>query len=158
MNNIITVLHNTLSNQRVIDFVSTSISLGVNTIILTKVGGTAAQIGIPEAFKQAIKNNAKLIVLPDINDIKSVFEKAQLYFFVQKEYAKEEFNVNELFELYKNGFQPILIFGGLEPGFNKKELELGKAVHLNIGGNIPSVSLAAIVLFIIKHFLEGQNV
>jgi len=89
MNNIITVLHNTLSNQRVIDFVSTSISLGVNTIILTKVGGTAAQIGIPEAFKQAIKNNAKLIVLPDINDIKSVFEKAQLYFLSKKSMLKK---------------------------------------------------------------------
>lgn len=150
MNNLVVVLHYVLSHQRVIDFVATCSALGADTILFTKVGGTAAQTGIPEAFKYAIKRNVKLIILPDLQDIKNIYNNSQLYFFLPKEYATEEFNIDEFFNSIKNGIQPVLVFGGLEPGFNKKELELGKSVHLNLEGNVPSVSLAAIALFLLR--------
>ncbi|MFP3190876.1 MAG: RecB-family nuclease [Thermoproteota archaeon] len=155
MSNIITAFHNVLSHQRLVDFVATCAALDINTVLLTKVGGAAAQTGVPEAFKYALKHNIRLIILPDLVDIKSIFNNSELYFFISKEYATEEFNFKEFFEAIKGGIKPILVFGGLEPGFNKKELELGKAVHINVNGNIPSVSLAAITLFMLKNYKDN---
>ncbi len=144
------VLHNVLSPQKLIDFVSTCVSFGVTNIILSKVGGSAAQLGIGEAFKIALKYNAKIIVLPDLLDIKTIFSYP-IFFIVQKEYAKEEINIEEIYQNYLEYKGIIFIFGGLEPGFSRKELELGKSFHVGLGNDVPTIALLSVVLYLIKN-------
>lgn len=156
MKDIYITLHNVLSPQKLIDFVSTCVSFGVSNIILSKVGGSAAQLGIGEAFKIALKHNAKIIVLPDLLDIKTILSYP-IFFVVQKEYAKEEINIEEIYRNYLEYKGIIFIFGGLEPGFSKKELELGKSFHVDLGDEIPTVALLSIVLYMLKNKFKNNQ-
>lgn len=151
MKKIIPVFHSCLSHQKVIDFILTCISFKIDTIILTKVGGAAAQIGIPEAFKYAVKSNIKLLIFPDLQDLKNIFHNSTFYFIVDKKFSNEKLNVNEIKDLAVSGTTVFLVFSGMEPGFLKKELELGKAVHINLNNNIPPVALTAITLYLVKN-------
>jgi SpoU rRNA methylase family enzyme len=150
MKDLYIALHNVLSPQKLIEFVSTCISFGVKNIILSKVGGSAAQLGIGEAFKIAIKHDVKIIVLPDLYDIKAILPYP-IYFIIQKEYASEEINIEEVYKNYVENKGLIFVFGGLEPGFSKKELELGKSFHVNLGNEVPTVALLSVTLYLLKN-------
>ncbi len=68
INNVIPVIHNPASVQKLLDAVKVSLGFGIKTIIVTKAVGTAAQQGVPEAFRLVLRSGATLIVLPDIKD------------------------------------------------------------------------------------------
>ncbi|MEM3833663.1 MAG: RecB-family nuclease [Thermoprotei archaeon] len=146
MSEIIPVLHNINSPNRLEEFVSICTSLGYKTIIISKPIGSAAQVGIPEAFKIAVKTGVKLIIVPDLKDIKELFQ-GEFMLFTSPENSNNKFNPEELKNIDKNVF---LVFGGMEPGLTKRELELGKAVHIGVPGMMSVIGLASIVLYLLK--------
>lgn len=150
MPEIIPVLHNVNSPNKLEEFVSVCISLGYKTIIISKPTGSAAQVGIPEAFKLAVKTGTKLVIVPDLKDIKELFQ-GEFILFTSPENSNSKFNPEELKTIDKNVF---LVFGGMEPGLTKRELELGKPVHIGVPNIMSVIGVASIVLYVLRSIFE----
>lgn len=119
------ILNNVTSTQRLTEFVKTSFSFNnIKYTIITKVGGTAAQAGIPELSKLAFKLNKPLLILPDLKDAIELFSPDEIYLISQN--ASEEFNVEEL----KNKKRVFFVILGIESDFNSIEKSLGKYVKI----------------------------
>jgi len=128
--------------------------LGFDTLIVSRAYGAAAQSGVPEAQKLALKKSKNFFYVSDLTDVIEVFNPSLVLLFVPREYAEEEFDAMSVAESLKRGDVVILIFGGAEPGLSKKELELGKAMYVKgIDEYIGSTGFAAIVLYLLKQVL-----
>ncbi len=44
----------------------------------------------------------------------------------------------------------FLVFGGMEPGLTKRELELGKPLHIEVPSMMSVIGIASIVLYLLK--------
>lgn len=119
------VLHNVTGMQRLIEFVKTAFNFDdIRHVIITKVGGTAAQAGIPEISKLAFKLNRSLIVLPDLKDAIELFTPDDVYLISQ--YATEEINAEDI----KNKKRVMFVISGIESDFNSVEKSLGNYVKI----------------------------
>ncbi|BFI75296.1 RecB-family nuclease [Sulfurisphaera ohwakuensis] len=136
------VLHNISSTQRIIDFAKLIFNLNINHFIVTKVGGVAAQAGVPEVSKLAYKNNKSFIILPDLKDAIEIFKPEVVYLFTQS--AEKTFTK----DLLKDKSRVMLVFPGNESGFNKLELNLGEPVKIEgLSNEISPVALVGIVAY-----------
>lgn len=141
----IVVLHNVTSVQKLVDFVKVAYVLGDSNIqvVLSKVGGTAAQAGIPEVSKLAYKLGRNLIVLSDLKDVIELFKPEKVYFVTS---------------ISENGKNPLrghedniaLVFNGLESTFPKTELALGEEIGIGVKGEISPSNLLSIILYCSK--------
>ncbi len=120
------VLHNVTGMQRLIEFVKTAFNFNdIRHVIVTKVGGTAAQAGIPEISKLAFKLNRSLIILPDLKDAIELFTPDDVYLISQ--YATEEINVEDI----KNKKRVMFVISGIESDFSSVEKGLGNYVKIS---------------------------
>jgi len=143
---IIPVLHNVTSPHRVVEFVTLAASLGFKNIVISKPSGSAAQMGVPQAFKAAIQLKANLIVLSDLSEIKELLAIERMYFVLSPRYAEKKL-VEEEFPPSKD---IAVIFGGMEPGITVREAEMGIKTHVGVPATIGPVALAAITLYLIR--------
>lgn len=148
----IVILHNVTSPQRVVEFVSICSALNFKHVIISKPGGAAAQMGIPQAFKIAVKNKVFLSILPDIKDVAELYNPEEMLFFVPPESAEKEYDPNIL-----NERKVALVFGGMEPGLSRRETEIGTRVHVGLPSFIGTLGLAAIVLYMSKKTLSASE-
>ncbi|KUO82971.1 MAG: hypothetical protein AT709_04365 [Caldivirga sp. MG_3] len=74
MRELIVLVDNTSSVARVVEFAKVVYGFGVKNLVLTHVYGSAAQQGIPEAFKISLKYSSSLIILPTIRDALDLFK------------------------------------------------------------------------------------
>ncbi len=147
--NVLVVLHNVHSVQRVVEMAKLCFGLGFNTLIVSKAIGTAAQSGIPEAHRLAMHMGKRLIIVPDVQDAIDLFNPDEILLFAPKPYGKEQFNPKEVCEKASMGKLIMLVYGGLEPGLSSRELSLGRAVFLAPSINIGTIGTAAISLYLI---------
>jgi len=147
--NIIVALHNVHSVQRVIEMAKICYGLGISTLVISKAVGTAAQTGVPEAQKIAMRMGKKLIFVPDIQDVIDLLKPDEILLFAPKPYGREPFNPKEVAEKALMGQLMLLVFGGLEPGLSSRELSLGRAVYVETQSPIGSIGTAAIALYLV---------
>ena len=155
--NIIVALHNVHSVQRVIEMAKICYGLGIGTIIISKAVGTAAQTGVPEAQKIAIRLGRKLIFVPDIQDAIDLLKPDEILLFAPKPYGREPFNPDEVAEKASKGQLVMLVFGGLDPGLSSRELSLGRAVYIETQSPIGSIGTAAIAIYLLLRSLQCSN-
>ncbi|ABW01493.1 RecB-family nuclease [Caldivirga maquilingensis] len=74
MRELIVLIDNVSSVARVVEFAKVAYGFGVKNLVLTHVYGSAAQQGVPEAFKIALKYSSSLVVLPTIKDAVDLFK------------------------------------------------------------------------------------
>ena len=130
------VMNNTASANRVMETIKIARAYGVSTVYFTRVYGAAAQSGIPEAFKYAIKHGITIAVFPELRDLAEI--------------AK-----GELLLLTPNG-RPLeaepetnfyLVIDGSDSGFEPLEAKLGKKVSITgIPKGLPATAMLAIAL------------
>ena len=72
------VVDNTSSIARVVEFAKVTYGFGIKNLVLTHVYGSAAQQGVPEAFKVALRYSANLIILSTIKDALSVLNPSHV--------------------------------------------------------------------------------
>ncbi len=120
--------------------------LGYNLLVLSKPTSAAAQTGVPEASRLAFKLGRGLLIVPDIKDAIELIQPTETLFFVENKKA-EPYREEDVCLKVKSGDTVALFFSGLEPGFSAKETEHGKAVRLNLPGEVGCIGLAAIVLY-----------
>ena len=151
VNKLLVVLHNVYSVQRVVELAKVVYGLGFNTLIVSRAHGAAAQSGVPEAQKIALRKSKNFFYVSDLADVIEIFNPALLLLFVPKDYAEEKFDVVRVVSLLRKGEVIALVFGGAEPGLSKKELEMGKPTYIEgVEEDIGSTGLAAIALYMLR--------
>ncbi|RLF04152.1 MAG: recombinase RecB [Thermoprotei archaeon] len=153
MSEVIPVLHNVFSVEIVRQFAKVSYGLGFKTIVISKPSGAAAQAGVPEAQKLALKKGKVLIVLSGIEDVIELFKPSLTLLITPKKYAKEEFDVERVINEVKKG-SVIVVFGGSEPGLSAREIEMGVPIHIGVEDDLGPLGFASIVLHSISNALK----
>ncbi|AAK40603.1 exonuclease [Saccharolobus solfataricus] len=146
-------LHNLTSNQRLLDFSKLAFNVKyVKYLVLTKVGGTAAQSGVPEVNKLAFKYNKPILVLPELKDAIELL-KPEITLLVSQN-AEKQIDFNDMIKHDKI----LIVFSGLEGGgFNKIEQSLGEYVRiLEDTQDLGAVSLASFFLCKYLQLVEGK--
>lgn len=145
MQEMLVVLHNVSSVQRLIDFVKVAYNLDIKYVIVTKIGGVAAQAGVPDANKLAYKMNKSFIVLPDLKDAIELFSPDSVILISQQ--AEKEFSAS----LIEGKKKVMLVFPGSESGFTKLELSLGENYRLPMfKGEVPPVASLAVISYMLR--------
>jgi SpoU rRNA methylase family enzyme len=157
MDEVIPVIHNVFSVEIVKQFAKICYGLGFKTVVVSKPSGAAAQVGVPEAQKLALKKSRVLVVLSELEDVVEIFKPVLLIFVTPKKYAKEAFNVERVISEAQKGVV-AMVFGGSEPGVSAKELELGVSMHINVEDDLGPLGFAAIVLHAIAKLLGGRQI
>jgi len=150
---VIPVLHNVFSVEIVRQFAKISYGLGFRVVVISKPSGAAAQAGVPEAQKLALKKGKVLVVLSGIEDVIELFKPSLTLLVTPKRYAREGFNIERVIDEVKKG-NVIVIFGGSEPGLSAKEIEMGVPVHIDIEDDLGPLGFASIVLHEISDALK----
>ncbi|BDR93262.1 RecB-family nuclease [Vulcanisaeta souniana] len=134
VNNVIPVIHNPASVQKLLDAVRVSLGFGVRTIVVTKAVGTAAQQGIPEAFRLVLKSGVALVVLPDIKDAVELLRPDNIYFLSTRGDSMGEIKGKSL-----------MVIQASDQPFMQSELALGRQVRV-VGRDIGSTALLTLAL------------
>ena len=147
------ILHNVSSIQRVHDVARIVFSTENKFIlVITKPTGAAAQIAIPEIFREAYKHNKPIIILPDLKDAIDLLKPDQIYT-LSHEYG-ERINPENLELKPKTAF----ITAGTEPGLSKNEALTGKPIYIK-GFNtwIGPAGETAIIIHTITNKIKNEN-
>ena len=151
---VIPVIHNVSSVQRVVDMARLVYSLGLGTLVVTKAYGGAAQSGVPEAFRIALKEGGRLIVLPELEDAVELLSPDRVVL-VSHDYARERLPPEKIVE---GGGRVLLVFSGAEPDFSAREAGLGDPVYLEgVPGRLGALAEAAIILYALRGRGEGEG-
>lgn len=147
---VIPVLHNVVSAQKVVEVAKLVYGLGFKTFIISKAMGSAAQSGVPEAQKLALKLGSNLIFLSDLEDVVDITNPDAVLTVMPKKYGGEA-----LTEVWKNAIDVskriLVVFGGSEPGLTIREMKMGKLAYPDgVEEDIGTVGLVAISLYLIK--------
>jgi len=144
---VIPVLHNVSSVQRVVDAAKISYSLGYPVLVVTKAYGGAAQSGIPDAMRIALKQGKSLIVLPDLQDAVELLKPDEVLL-VTRDYAEE--SIDPLSPPAVRGRIMIVVSGG-EPEFTAAEARLGRPVYIEgAPGKLGSTGELSILLYALR--------
>ncbi len=155
MSEVIPVIHNVFSVEIVKQFAKICYGLGFKMVVVSKPSGAAAQAGVPEAQKLALKKGKALVVLSELGDVVEIFRPSLFIFITPKKYAKELFDAERVASEAQRGTVAI-VFGGSEPGVSAKEMELGVPMHINVEDDLGPLGFAAIVLHSVAKSLEEK--
>ncbi len=151
LNNLIVVVHNVSSVHRVVEFTKLVSGLGFKYQVYTKVIGAAAQQGIPEAFKIAMKRGTTITVLPDLSDMFDLVRPERAYFLVTEPVQGRETvrlgdAVEEIKSLAEQGRKLAVVVNGSDLPFTPREIGSGLPVKV-MSSSIPSTALLAVTLY-----------
>lgn len=141
---VIPVLHNVSSTQRVVDMARLVYSLGIESLVVTKAYGGGAQSGVPEAMRISLKANKRLIVLPDLRDAVELLKPGEVYIV---SYSMAEELIDPASPPGYEG-RVLIAFNGGEPDFTPSEASLGKPVYIKgVRDRIGALGEASILLY-----------
>ncbi len=147
-------LHNVQSRTVVVEFVKIASYLGAKNIIVTRASSSAAQSGVPEAYKIAYQKNVNLFYLKDLTDAIELIMPKQIFFLVSSRYSQTKLDLSKVLKAHikesaKYENDSILFFiGGLSPGFSKIEMSRGESVYLlSIEDDIGPLATLSILLY-----------
>ena len=155
MGGVIPVLHNVYSVEVVRQFAKVVYGLGFKIAVISKPSGAAAQAGVPEAQRIALKRGRTLVVLSGIEDVIELFAPSLILMVMPKRYAKEPFDVKKVVKEVESGRSVAIVFGGSEPGLTAKEMSLGLPVHLDVDDDLGALGFSAIALYKISSSLRS---
>ena len=144
--NIIPVLHGVHSVQRLIEASKIVFGFGFKYFIASRVMGAAATQGIPEVHKIAFKMNRNFIVLNDLPEVIDLLKPKITYLVVPPNVSGSSvIDYNEIRNAITGNEKVLIVFTGGEPGFSRKELELGRVVKV-VDFDVGYIGLIAITL------------
>ncbi|MDP8003078.1 MAG: RecB-family nuclease [Caldisphaera sp.] len=141
---IIPVIHNVSSVQKLIDMARLSFGLGYKNIIISKAYGGAAQNGVAEVFKIALKEGRGVVVLPDLKDAVELYNPKKIIL-IDKENAKDEIDI---VNPPVNKDLVFVVINGSDTSFSPTELSLGEPIYIKgVNGRIGSIAEASLILY-----------
>lgn len=149
--NIYVILHNVHAVSKVLETAHVVYGLGFQNFVVTKAEGSAAQSGVPDANRFAIKMKKNFMVLPDLKDALELLEVEEPLLLVSPVLTKERVDLGQLVEQTKTGEKLVLVFSASNSSFSRKEMDLGKCVSLQSKIDIGPSGTAAVVLYALSN-------
>ncbi|MFW9768268.1 MAG: RecB-family nuclease [Candidatus Thorarchaeota archaeon] len=146
LKNIYVVLHNVHSASKTIETAQVVYGLGFPNFVVSKAEGSAAQAGVPDANRLAMKMKSNFMVLPDLKDVLDVLKIEHPVFIVSPVLVKERLDFAKLSETVKSGERIGIFLSGSNSSFSRKEMDLGDCHSLDARVDIGPSGTAAIIL------------
>jgi SpoU rRNA methylase family enzyme len=146
LGNTFVVLHNVHSASKTIETAQVVYGLGFPNFVVSKAEGSAAQSGVPDANRLAIRMKQNFMVLPDIKDILEVLKIDYPLLIVSPVLTKDRLQFKELSERVKTGDRIAILLSGSNSSFSRKEMDLGECRSLEAKVDIGPAGTAAIIL------------
>jgi len=141
------VLHNVHSASKTIETAQVVYGLGFSNYVVSKAEGSAAQAGVPDANRLAMRMKRNFIVLPDLKDVLEVLKINHLLLVTSPMLTKNRLDLNQLFERVQTGERHAIILSGSSSSFSRKEMDLGECFSLKAQVDIGPAGTAAIILY-----------
>ncbi len=148
--NVFVVLHNVHSVSRLVETAQVVYGLGFYNFVVTRAEGSAAQSGVPDANRLAIKMKRNFSVLPDLRDALELFEVTKPLMIVSPVLTKDRIKLDELESRVNSGEKMIIALSGGTSSFSRKEMDIGECVSLDAKVDIGPAGTAAIILHALK--------
>jgi SpoU rRNA methylase family enzyme len=145
--NIYVVLHNVHSASKTIETAQVVYGLGFPNYVVSKAEGSAAQSGVPDANRLALKMKRNFMVLPDLRDVLEVLSIDSPLLVASPRLVKERIDLTQLQEQAKSGERIAIILSGSNSSFSRKEMDLGNCKSLEADVDIGPAGSAAIILY-----------
>ena len=150
MKNLFIVLHNVHSVAKVIDTAQVIYGLGFQNFVISRAEGSAAQNGVPDANKLAMKMKKNFIVLPDLHDVFELLEVDKPLMITSPVLTKERLDLESLRNRVNSDEKVVIILSGSNSSFSRKEMDLGECFSLDARIDLGPAGTAAIILYAIK--------
>ncbi|MHA1965156.1 MAG: RecB-family nuclease [Candidatus Thorarchaeota archaeon] len=145
--NIYVVLHNVHSASKTVETAQVVYGLGFSNFVVSKAEGSAAQAGVPDANRLAMRMKQNFMVLPDIKDVLEVLNIEKPLLITSPVLTKERLDLDQLAERVKSGERIAIMLSGSNSSFSRKEMDLGESRSLNARVDIGPSGSAAIILY-----------
>jgi SpoU rRNA methylase family enzyme len=145
--NIYVVLHNVHSASKTVETAQVVYGLGFSNFVVSKAEGSAAQAGVPDANRLAMKMKRNFMVLPDLKDVLDVLSTESPLLIVSPMLTKERLDLDQFSELTNSGERVVIVLSGSNSSFSRKEMDLGECRSLHAHVDIGPAGTAAILLY-----------
>ncbi len=145
--NVYVILHNVHSASKTVETAQVVYGLGFSNFVVSKAEGSAAQAGVPDANRLAMRMKRNFIVLPDLKDVLEVLNIDHPLLITSPMLTKNRLDLNQLFERVQSGERYAIILSGSSSSFSRKEMDLGECLSLNAQVDIGPSGTAAILLY-----------
>jgi len=152
--NVYVVLHNVHAVSKVIDTAQVVYGLGFKNFVISKPEGTAAQTGVPDANKLAMKTRSNFMVLPDLSDVIELLGVDRPLLLVSPLLTKTRVNLAALSQRVKSGERLVIVVSGSNSSFSRKEMDMGECASLDAHFDIGPAGTVSVTLYALKHGLE----
>ncbi len=147
LKNIYVVLHNVHSASKTVETAQVVYGLGFSNFVVSKAEGSAAQAGVPDANRLAMRMKQNFMVLPDIKDVLEVLNIENPLLVTSPVLTKERLDLGQLAERTKSGERIAIMLSGSNSSFSRKEMDLGECRSLDARVDIGPSGSAAIILY-----------
>ncbi len=147
LKNIYVVLHNVHSASKTVETAQVVYGLGFSNFVVSKAEGSAAQAGVPDANRLAMKMKQNFMVLPDIKDVLEVLNIEHPILVTSPVLTKERLDLEQLSEKAKSGERIAIMLSGSNSSFSRKEMDLGECCSLDARVDVGPSGTAAIILY-----------
>jgi SpoU rRNA methylase family enzyme len=146
MKDVYVVLHNVHAVSKVIETAQVVYGLGFPNFIVSKAEGSAAQTGIPESNRLAMKMKGSFATLPDLRDVLEMLAVESPIMIVSPVLSKERADISGIGERIREGERIVIAFTGSNSSFSRKEMDMGECFSLEVKVDIGPAGSAAILL------------
>jgi SpoU rRNA methylase family enzyme len=128
--------------------------LGFSNYVVTKAEGSAAQTGVPEANRIAMKMKSNFMVLPDLKDVLELLDVDRPMIITSPVLTKNRIDINTLTERIKSGKRLVIVLSGSTSSFSRKEMDMGECFSLEARVDIGPAGTASVILHGIAKALD----
>ncbi|UCH04732.1 MAG: hypothetical protein JSW05_00805 [Candidatus Thorarchaeota archaeon] len=146
LKNVYVVLHDVHAVSKVVETAQVVYGLGFPNFVVTKAEGSAAQTGVPEANRLAMKMKGSFMVLPDLRDALDVMNVERPLLITSPMLTKEHINIKAIMSRVKSGERVVVALSGSNKSFSRKEMDMGECFSLDARVDIGPAGSAAVVL------------
>ncbi len=146
LKNVFVVLHNVHSASKTIETAQVVYGLGFPNFVVSKAEGSAAQTGVPDANKLAIKMKQNFMVFPDLIDVIELLEVEKPLLITSPVLVKERLDQESLGKSVQSGERIVIVVSGSNSSFSRKEMDLGNCTSLEAKVDIGPAGTIAIIL------------
>ena len=133
--------------SKVLETAQVVYGLGYSNFIISKAEGSAAQTGVPDANRFALKMGKTFMVLPDLPDVIELLDVEKPLLVVSPKLTKDKVNFSILNQQVESGKRVVIVISGSNSSFSRKEMDLGQCVSLNSEIDIGPAGTAAVILY-----------
>jgi SpoU rRNA methylase family enzyme len=150
--NVYIVLHSVHAISKILETAQVVYGLGFSNFVVSKAEGSAAQTGVPEANRFALKMGKTFMVLPDLPDVIELLGVETPILIASPKLAKAKLDFEKLKQRVQSRERIIIAFSGSKSSFSRREMDFGECVSLNAEIDLGPAGSAAIILYGLLEF------